>query len=251
MYKVLTSLWSRPSTSNNTTTRLSSINSSVLSIDEDDWVLVSDNVSKVTSPNDLNSIMTNSWIASPPLMRTDESLFINRPLSPTTHHFNPIENLLIEHASMSVYEQIASRTRSKRHRKTVNDNLLDEQVEEVKDDGGDDDDDDRSSVVLQYPSQHPNLSSIHHRNLNASLCHSTNSSTSTLESSTSSLMAHHRHLHRIHQRRRRSVKTSSKLILSNNIDETKQISNKIIERQRLNYVRTPKLILHQPSRSNH
>ncbi|CAF3921309.1 unnamed protein product, partial [Rotaria sp. Silwood1] len=102
-----------------------------------------------------------------------------------------------------------------------------------------------------YPSQHPNLSSIHHRNLNASLCHSTNSSTSTLESSTSSLMAHHRHLHRIHQRRRRSVKTSSKLILSNNIDETKQISNKIIERQRLNYVRTPKLILHQPSRSNH
>ncbi|CAF2787231.1 unnamed protein product [Rotaria sp. Silwood2] len=249
MYKVLTSLWSKPSTSKNNKARLSSVNSSDISIDEDDWVLVSDNVSKVTSPNDYNSIMTNSWVASPPLMRTDESSFANRSSSPTTHHFNPIENLLIEHASMSVYEQIASRTRSKRHRKTVNNNLLDEQVEEDKDDG--DDDDDRSSVVLQYPSQHPNLSSIHHRNLNASLCHSTNSSTSTLESSTSSLMAHHRHLHRMHQRRRRSVKTSSKLILTNSIDETKHTSNKILERQRLNHARTPKLFLHQPSRSNH
>jgi len=49
---------------------------------------------------------------------------------------------------MSVYEQIASRTRARRNRKTVNDNKLDEQVEEVIDDN-DDDDDDRSSVVLQ------------------------------------------------------------------------------------------------------
>jgi hypothetical protein len=58
-------------------------------------------VSKVTSPNDNdNSIMTNSWIASPPLMRTDQSPEINRSSSPNTHHFNPIENLLIEHASM-------------------------------------------------------------------------------------------------------------------------------------------------------
>jgi hypothetical protein len=47
---------------------------------------------------------------------------------------------------MSVYEQIASRTRSKRNRKTGNDNQLDEQVE---DDNDFDDDDDRSSVVLQ------------------------------------------------------------------------------------------------------
>jgi hypothetical protein len=46
-----------------------------------------------------NSIMMNSWIASPPLMRTDESPLINRSSSPSTHHFNPIENLLIEHAS--------------------------------------------------------------------------------------------------------------------------------------------------------
>jgi len=59
--------------------------------------------SKVTSPNDDdddNNIMTNSWIASPPLRRTDQSPSINRSLSPNTHHFNPIENLLIEHASM-------------------------------------------------------------------------------------------------------------------------------------------------------
>jgi len=45
---------------------------------------------------------------------------------------------------MSVYEQIASRTRPRRHRKAVNDIKLDEQVEEIKTD-----DDDRSSVVLQ------------------------------------------------------------------------------------------------------
>ena len=52
---------------------------------------------------------------------------------------------------MSVYEQIASRTRTKRHRKVLNDQKLDEQVEESKDGDNDDedDDDDRSSVVLQ------------------------------------------------------------------------------------------------------
>lgn len=48
---------------------------------------------------------------------------------------------------MSVYEQIASRTRSKRHRKPVKDIQLEEQVEEIKD-NDDDDDDGRSSVVL-------------------------------------------------------------------------------------------------------
>jgi hypothetical protein len=40
-----------------------------------------------------NNSMTNSWIASPPLIKTDES-------STNLHHFNPLENLLIEHASM-------------------------------------------------------------------------------------------------------------------------------------------------------
>jgi hypothetical protein len=92
---------------------------------------------------------------------------------------------------------------------------------------------------------------MYHRNLNTSLSRSTNSSISTLESSTSSLVPRHCHLNRIHQRRRRSTKKSSKLILTNNIDEPKQAFNKIIERQRLNYARTPKLVLHQPSRSNH
>jgi hypothetical protein len=263
MYKVFTSLWSKlpPSAPASSTTSIQL--TSDTSVDEDGWVLVSDigSASKVTSPNDDNnsSIMTNSWIASPPLIRTDQSPSINRSSSPNTHHFNPIENLLIEHASMSVYEQIASRTRSKRQRKTVNDNKLDEQVEGDNNDDDDDDDDegeeeddddDRSSVVLQYPSQHPNLSSIHHRNLNISL---TNSSVSTLESSTSSLVAHHRHLNRIHQRRRRSTRNSSKLILStiNNDKPNQAAFNKLIERQRLNHARMPKLVLHQPSRSNH
>ena len=35
------------------------------------------------------SPMTNSWITSPPLTKPDENI----------HQFNPIENLLIEHAS--------------------------------------------------------------------------------------------------------------------------------------------------------
>jgi len=245
-------LWSKPppsSTSINNKTQFSSDTT----IDEDGWVLVSDTVSKITSPNDYNnSIMTNSWIASPPLMRTDQSPSINRSSSPNTHHFNPIENLLIEHASMSVYEQIASRTRAKRNRKSANDDKLDEQVEGMDDDNDDDDDDGQSSVVLQYPSQHPNLSSMHHQNLNVSLTHSTNSTISTLESSTSSLIAHHRHLNRIRQRRRRTTKSSSKFILANNNnDKPNQTHNKIIERQRLNYARTPKYVLHQPSRSNH
>lgn len=93
---------------------------------------------------------------------------------------------------------------------------------------------------------------MHHRNFNISLIHSTNSSISTLESSTSSLLAHHRHLNRIHQRRRRSTKTSSKLIRSNTSSEKSNSTfNKLIERQRLNSARTPKLVLHQPARSNH
>ncbi len=64
-------------------------------------------VSKVTSSDDFNnSIMTTSWLASPPLMRTDQSPSINRSSSPNTHHFNPIENLLIEHASMKKKSKI-------------------------------------------------------------------------------------------------------------------------------------------------
>ncbi|CAF5056373.1 unnamed protein product, partial [Rotaria magnacalcarata] len=93
MYNVLTSFWSKLPTSTNNKTRLSSINSSDLSIDEDGWVLVSDKVSKLAPPtnddNNNNNIMTNSWVASPPLMRTGESSVINRASSPTTtHHFN-------------------------------------------------------------------------------------------------------------------------------------------------------------------
>lgn len=92
--------------------------------------------------------MTNSWIAAPPLMRTEQ---IPSSTPPSTHQFNPIENLLIEHASMSVYEQIASRTRARRQRKTLHDLKLDEQIEGDNDDDDDDvdDDDDRSSGIVQ------------------------------------------------------------------------------------------------------
>ena len=56
--------------------------------------------------------------------------------------------LILSCLGMSVYEQIASRTRARRHRK---DQKLNEQVEGVGEDEEDDDDedDDRSSVVLQ------------------------------------------------------------------------------------------------------
>jgi len=96
--------------------------------------------------------------------------------------------------------------------------------------------------------QYPNLTSIHHRNLTIS----TNSSINPLETSTSSLVAHHRHLHRLHQRRKRSNKasSSSKLILTTSIDDPKQVSNKTIERQRVNLTRTPKILLSQQSRLN-
>ncbi len=56
-------------------------------------------VPKLTSPNNDDGVMANSWIESPPIMRTDQSPSINRSSSPNIHHFNPIENLLIEHAS--------------------------------------------------------------------------------------------------------------------------------------------------------
>ena len=103
--------------------------------------------------------MTSSWIASPPLIKPDES-------SENIHRFNPIENLLIEHASkqtvhffkereredvcilgMSVYEQIASKTRNRRQKKFLNDNKLDEQTEEEEEGG--EEEDDRTSLNHQ------------------------------------------------------------------------------------------------------
>lgn len=101
MYKVLTSFWSKPVTSNHNNNNVKSQLSTDTITDEDDWVLVG----KIHTTNDNDnhnnsSLMTNSWLASPPLIRNDQSLSINRSSSPNTHHFNPIENLLIEHASM-------------------------------------------------------------------------------------------------------------------------------------------------------
>jgi hypothetical protein len=79
MYKVITSFWSKSPTSSTNKTQLSS----ETFIDEDSWVFVSD------AGKEKNNLMTNSWVTSP----SDEV--------PTNgHHLNPIENLLIEHASM-------------------------------------------------------------------------------------------------------------------------------------------------------
>ncbi len=52
---------------------------------------------------------------------------------------------------MSVYEQIASKTRNRRQKKTINDNKLDEQVEELQEeeDEEDEDNDDRTSMNHQ------------------------------------------------------------------------------------------------------
>jgi len=59
-------------------------------------------------------------------------------------------NKLSYDLGMSVYEQIASKTRNRRQKKTINDNKLDEQVEELEEeDEEDDDDDDRTSMNHQ------------------------------------------------------------------------------------------------------
>ena len=80
--------------------------------------------------------MSNSWIATPPLIKTDQ-------LPLPSAHLNPIENLLIEHASksnkdvndrwkmicclgMSVYEDIASKKRHQRPKDPTYENKLDE-----------------------------------------------------------------------------------------------------------------------------
>ncbi|UJR14985.1 hypothetical protein I4U23_001963 [Adineta vaga] len=220
MYKVIRSFWSKPASPNRQQSSANSQN------DEDGWVVVSDAV-MITPSMKTNSIMTNSWIATPPLVKNDES-------SMNVHHFNPIENLLIEHASMSVYEQIASKTRIRRQKGAINnDNKVDEE---------DDDEDDPTSVDYQ----NSNGTSMFNQNLNGS----THSSVTNLDSS---LIVHQRYLNRLHQRRKRSNKPSpsSKLISTTNIDDSKQLTNKAIERQRLNHTRTPKIPIQQTSRLIH
>lgn len=103
------------------------MNSSDSSFDEDTWVFVADTgtwlsswkentmiyysllkilVSKIAPPlsNDekdqTNTMMTISWIASPSSNGSDQPSSMDRASPPVTHHFNPIENLLIEHASL-------------------------------------------------------------------------------------------------------------------------------------------------------
>ena len=103
--------------------------------------------------------MTNNWIELLSLYKIDKS-----PVN--VFHFNPIENLLIEHASMknkrkrllkirffpldmSGYDQIASRTGNKRRLKFNNDTKINKPAEQVKEREDDDDDNDRTSVNYQ------------------------------------------------------------------------------------------------------
>lgn len=185
MYKIFTSLWSS-NTSSSQIDNQTPFESETF-VDEDDWVFV-----------------------APKTKSIDQTT----PASIVNQHFNPIENLLIEHASMSVYEQIACRTRQ---RKTFADN------EEITND------DNQTSMIFQYQSQYP----IDQQNLNVSL------TDSTMDSSTTN-----RHVNRVHQRRKRSSK-------SNHIDKSIYLINKALERQRFTSARTQKFTLHQPFRSNH
>ena len=96
MYKAITLFWSKSSTNK---TR----SSSEPILDEASWVFVS-NAGKYSSLSLISSkkifiqietpAMSTSWIATPPLVKSDQS-------SEHVHHLNPIENLLIEHASKS------------------------------------------------------------------------------------------------------------------------------------------------------
>ena len=138
MYKVFTSLWSKPAlpTSAPNKTRLSSTTSSdSLSIDEDSWVFVNDTGKSNDVHRCLLFVFSLQLWCRKSLHRfclvitiwaivlwwqvgLHHLLFVrnrsfaldetNRSTSPTTHHFNPIENLLIEHASKNATTSIDS-----------------------------------------------------------------------------------------------------------------------------------------------
>jgi hypothetical protein len=57
----------------------------------------------------------------------------------------------------------------------------------------------------------------------------------------SSLMAHHRHLHCPHHQRQQQK--APQVMSNNNINETKVVVNKPIDRLRFNHLRTTKMIL--------
>ncbi|CAF1151720.1 unnamed protein product [Adineta ricciae] len=211
MYKVFTALLSKT-----TSPSKELLKTNVEHKEDDDWVLVSDAV-MITPTMKGNTIMTNSWIATPPLIKNDASTM-------NVHHFNPIENLLIEHASMSVYEQIASKAANKRQKSTVH--KMDEEID------NDEDEDEDERTFIEY--QNSNLTSFLNQN----------SSVTNLDSS---LIGHQRYLNRLHQRRKRSTKPSS----STSNDDSKQLINKAIERQRLNHARSPKILFQQSSRLIH
>lgn len=171
MYKVFTSFWS--------STSQSSINNSK---NDDDWVIVNktndeDERTENEKPSEI------SWIKS-----DEQQIPLARP--------NPLENLLIEHASMSVYEDIASKKRF--DDSPIRDVKLDEQTEDEEDD---------EDMLIQ--------NSIHNR---------FSIDSSALDSSTTSIFPHHRPLTRFHQRRKRPTKSPLQQTSINNIDRTNRSS---------------------------
>ncbi|CAF1150599.1 unnamed protein product [Didymodactylos carnosus] len=182
-------------------TRLSSTN-----FVEDDWVLVGDNgvvtnrvVDKMSCTLDSDE-MHNSWIATPPLS-VPVALQASIPL-------NPIDNLLIEHPSMSVYEQI---TRPRRRRKVENKNPINENDVDSQQEP-----DDKSDITFSI--QVSQSSTNEHRSLSKSSSTSNNDISSHLSklnasdtstSISSSLYHYHRRRTHIHNRKS-SSKTKSK-----------------------------------------
>lgn len=178
MYKVFQSFWSSRSNSSTIDEKPNIVHRKT----DDDWVMINKTIDEDNRTENANPLEI-SWIKS------DEQQI---PLA----RFNPIENLLIEHASMSVYEDIASKSRS--DDSPIRDIKIDEQTE---------DEEDEDLLV-----QNSNTNSIHNRLLIDS---------NILDSSTSSFPAHHRHLIRFHQRRKRpSTKSPLQQTPMNTIDRT-------------------------------
>lgn len=82
MYKIFTSLWAKSSAEINQEKRPSALENETMS-DEDDWVFISPTLKRIST--------TDHSIVSPTFIKTEQPSIVQQ--------FNPIENLLIEHAS--------------------------------------------------------------------------------------------------------------------------------------------------------
>ncbi|CAF1310616.1 unnamed protein product [Didymodactylos carnosus] len=169
----------------------------------------------------------NSWIATPPLIAPSTSQ--------TTTSLNPIDNLLIEHPSMSVYDQI---TRPRRRRKIENknpikENDLNDQQEQCE----------KSDITTSFI-QLSRSSTTDHRSLSKSSSTSNNDISSHLSklnasetsASISSSLCHY-HRRRTHVR---SLKPSP------NTKNKPSVEQQFVQRQRKNIS-----TLHHTSGINH